>query len=305
MSFPTERPRRLRRTRAAARHGARDARSARRNLIYPLFVVPGEGVRREIPSLPGCFHLSVGRGGARGRGGRAPRDRGRDPLRPARRQGPRGLRGLRRRRRRAAGRPRDPRRPAASCWWSPTSACASTPPTATAASSTDGEVQNDPTLRAARADGRLATPRPAPHIVAPSDMMDGRVGAIREALDERGLRRHCPSSPTPPSTPRPSTAPSARRPTRAPQFGDRRGYQMDPANVREALREVRARHRGGRRHRDGEARAPLPRRHPRGAPRRFDLPGGRLQRLRRVRHGQGRGGAGAGSTRTAIDARRS
>ena len=75
-------------------------------------------------------------------------------------------------------------------------------------------------------------------IIAPSDMMDGRVAAIREALDARGLRRRPRSSPTPPSSPAASTARSARPPSRRPQFGDRRAYQMDPANGREALREA-------------------------------------------------------------------
>ena len=68
--------------------------------------------------------------------------------------------------------------------------------------------------------------------------MDGRVGAIRAALDAAGCTDDARSCPTRPSTPRRSTAPSARRPSRRPQFGDRRGYQMDPANGREALREA-------------------------------------------------------------------
>ena len=89
--------------------------------------------------------------------------------------------------------------------------------------------------RAARAHG--GQPREAgADVVAPSDMMDGRVGAIREALDDAGSRRRDRRL-LRRSTPRRSTARSARRPSSAPAFGDRRGYQMDPANVREALRE--------------------------------------------------------------------
>ena len=57
-----------------------------------------------------------------------------------------------------------------------------------------------------------------------------------------------------------------------PAFGDRTAYQMDPANADEALREVAARHRGGRRHGHGEAGAPVPRRHPRGQARRSTFP---------------------------------
>ena len=58
----------------------------------------------------------------------------------------------------------------------------------------------------------------------------------------------------------------------APQFGDRRSHQMDPANAREALREVEARHRGRRRHRDGQAGAGLSRRHRAGEGRAFGYP---------------------------------
>jgi porphobilinogen synthase len=75
------------------------------------------------------------------------------------------------------------------------------------------------------------------HVVAPSDMMDGRVGAIREALDDAGY------APLPILSYAAKYASAFYGPFReaadsAPQFGDRRGYQMDPANVREALREV-------------------------------------------------------------------
>jgi porphobilinogen synthase len=74
-------------------------------------------------------------------------------------------------------------------------------------------------------------------VVAPSDMMDGRVGAIREALDEEGFAE------TPILAYSAKYASAFYGPFReaadsAPQFGDRRGYQMDPSNVREALREV-------------------------------------------------------------------
>src|SRR3990172_12264217 len=58
MSYPDERPRRLRRgERLRAR--VRETTLSPANLIYPLFVAPGEGLRREIASLPGCYHLSV------------------------------------------------------------------------------------------------------------------------------------------------------------------------------------------------------------------------------------------------------
>ncbi len=101
----------------------------------------------------------------------------------------------------------------------------------------DGEVKNDPTLDLL---ARMAVShaRAGAHIVAPSDMMDGRVAAIRRALDGAGYIE------TPILSYAAKYASAFYGPFRdaadsAPQFGDRRGYQMDPANVREALREVR------------------------------------------------------------------
>ena len=75
-------------------------------------------------------------------------------------------------------------------------------------------------------------------VVAPSDMMDGRVQAIRRALDARAARRDARSSRTPRSTRRAFYGPFREAAESAPQSGDRRGYQMDPANAREALREI-------------------------------------------------------------------
>ena len=98
----------------------------------------------------------------------------------------------------------------------------------------DGEVANDESLELL-ARTAVSHVEAGADAVAPSDMMDGRVAAIREALDERpedadrlllGEVRL-----------RVLRARSARRPSRRRAFGDRRGYQMDPANVREALRE--------------------------------------------------------------------
>jgi porphobilinogen synthase len=100
----------------------------------------------------------------------------------------------------------------------------------------DGEVDNDPTLdNLARQAVSLA--RAGADVVAPSDMMDGRVGAIRRALDAAGLAM------TPILSYAAKFASAFYGPFRdaadsAPAFGDRRGYQMDPANAREALREV-------------------------------------------------------------------
>jgi porphobilinogen synthase len=100
----------------------------------------------------------------------------------------------------------------------------------------DGEVQNDPTLEWL-AKAAVSHARAGADIVAPSDMMDGRVAAIRRALDEAGFT----------NTPIVSYAakyasvfygPFREAAESTPQFGDRRSYQMDPANAREAMREI-------------------------------------------------------------------
>ncbi len=99
-----------------------------------------------------------------------------------------------------------------------------------------GDVQNDESL-ALLSQMALSHVEAGADIVAPSDMMDGRVGAIRRALDEQGF------SGTPIMAYSAKYASGFYGPFReaagsAPQFGDRRSYQMDPANVREALREI-------------------------------------------------------------------
>jgi porphobilinogen synthase len=99
-----------------------------------------------------------------------------------------------------------------------------------------GEVKNDPTLELLAAES-LSHARAGADIVAPSDMMDGRVGAIRKALDGAGFEdiaimsyaaKYCSGF----------YGPFREAAESAPQFGDRRSYQMDPANAREAIREV-------------------------------------------------------------------
>ena len=100
----------------------------------------------------------------------------------------------------------------------------------------DGEVLNDPTL-VLLADAALSHARAGADIVAPSDMMDGRVAAIRQRLDENSFEdvailsyaaKYCSAF----------YGPFREAAQSSPQFGDRRSYQMDPANAREALREV-------------------------------------------------------------------
>src|SRR5262245_6774841 len=100
----------------------------------------------------------------------------------------------------------------------------------------DGDVDNDATLQWL-ARSALSHARAGADVVAPSDMMDGRVAAIRQALDGAGFHK----------TPILSYAakfasvfygPFREAAESAPQFGDRRSYQMDPANGREAMREI-------------------------------------------------------------------
>jgi porphobilinogen synthase len=100
----------------------------------------------------------------------------------------------------------------------------------------DGEVHNDRTLPLL-AKMAVSCAQAGADIIAPSDMMDGRVGAIRAALDEA----HHEGIPILSYAAKYASGfygPFREAAQSAPQFGDRRGYQMDPANVREALREV-------------------------------------------------------------------
>ena len=98
----------------------------------------------------------------------------------------------------------------------------------------DGSVDNDATLER-YASIAVAQAAAGADIVAPSGMMDGQVGAIRAALDAAGHARRRRSSPTRRSTHRRCTGRSATPPSAPRSFGDRRGYQMDSANAREAI----------------------------------------------------------------------
>lgn len=205
------------------------------NLIYPLFVAPGEGLRREIPSLPGCFHLSVdeaareaeaveklGIGGVILFGLPSAKD-------PVGSEGyaddgvvQQAVRAIR-----SACKELLVVTDVCLCEYTSHGHCGVVE---------DGEVQNDPTL-ALLARMAVSHAKAGAHVVAPSDMMDGRVGAIREGLDEAGFA----SLPILSYAAKYASAfygPFREAADSAPQFGDRRGYQMDPANVREAMREV-------------------------------------------------------------------
>ena len=235
MSFPLERPRRLRAT-ERLRAMVRETTVSPANLIYPLFVTPGEGVKREIASLPGCYHLSVdeaakeaeaverlGIGGIILFGLPSAKD-------PVGSEGyddqgvvQQAVRAIRR-----ATKELLVFTDVCLCEYTSHGHCGVIE---------KGEVQNDPTL-GLLAKMAVSHAKAGAHCVAPSDMMDGRVGAIREALDEAGFA----SLPILSYAAKYASAfygPFREAVDSAPQFGDRRGYQMDPANVREAMLEVR------------------------------------------------------------------
>jgi porphobilinogen synthase len=99
----------------------------------------------------------------------------------------------------------------------------------------DGEIHNDRSVELL-ARTALSHVEAGADIVAPSDMMDGRVAAIRESLDDHGFE-HAPILAYSAKYASAFYGPFREAADSAPSFGDRRGYQMDPANVREALRE--------------------------------------------------------------------
>ena len=149
----------------------------------------------------------------------------------------------------------------------------------------DGErVDNDATLELLAREA-VSHARAGADIVAPSDMMDGRVAAIRAALDAHGFRDTAILSYAAKFA-GPFYGPFREAAESTPQFGDRRSYQMDSANARRSAARSRARHRGGRRHGDGEAGRSVPRHHP-SREGRDRLSGGRVPGERRVRDDSG------------------
>ncbi len=254
MAFPITRLRRLRQN-ETLRAMVRETRLTPDAFVYPLFVCPGEGVRKEIRSMPGVFNLSVD-----------------EAVKEARETHSLGVPAVI-----LFGLPEKKDEVATGAWaedgivqraaraikrevpdlvimgdvclceymshghcgiirTSPQSvgAAVAAPPAIT----TNYEIVNDATLELlARTSVSLA--QAGVDVIAPSDMMDGRVGAIRRALDQAGLI----------NTPILSYAakfasgfygPFREAADSTPQFGDRRSYQMDGANLREAMREIEA-----------------------------------------------------------------
>lgn len=234
MSFPLHRPRRLRRS-EAIRAMVRETKLTTSGLVYPMFACPGTNVRMEVGSMPGIYQQSVDQ-----------------IVEECREVAGLGI-------------------PAVILFGLPAAKDA----TGSEASAADGAVQrsieairkakldmvvitdvclceytshghcgiiegehvvNDASV-ARLADAALSHARAGADMVAPSDMMDGRVGAIRRRLDENGFEdvailayaaKYCSGF----------YGPFREAAQSAPQFGDRRSYQMDPGNAREALKEV-------------------------------------------------------------------
>jgi porphobilinogen synthase len=239
VSFPTHRLRRLRRT-EALRQQVRETRLSPDNLVAPLFVCEGEGQRREIASMPGCAQMSV------------------DVLvEECRELASLGvpaviLFGLPEHKDAVGSSAADPEGPVpralaalsrelpSLALWADVCLCEYTDHGHCGPIVEDWhgmrDVSNDATLPRL-ADAALAYARAGADVVAPSDMMDGRVGAIRRALDDDGridvvivsyAAKYASAF----------YGPFREAAGSTPAFGDRRSYQMDPANALEALREV-------------------------------------------------------------------
>jgi porphobilinogen synthase len=230
----TRRPRRLRRT-EAIRSLVRETSLSAAHLIYPLFVTEGSGVRREVSSMPGVFQLSV--------------DETVKEARAARGDGVPGvlLFGLPAAKDPIGSAAADPNAPVQAAVRALkreipdliviTDVCLCEYTSHGHCGILDGQaILNDVTV-GHLVEAALSHAEAGADFVAPSDMMDGRVGAIRTALDDRGFEQVGIIS----YAAKYSSAfygPFREAADSTPQFGDRRSHQMDPANVEEALREV-------------------------------------------------------------------
>ena len=234
MLFPEYRPRRLRRT-EALRAMIRETELSVKHLIYPMFVLPGEKIRQEITSMPGIFRLSIDQAIEEAKevfdlglpavilfgipekkdeiGSQAYAKKGiiQRAISAIKKAVPELI----------------VITDVCLCEYTSHGHCGIIK---------DGEVDNDLTLEQL---ARIAVShaKAGADMIAPSDMMDGRVACIREALDEAGFShipimsyavKYCSSF----------YGPFREAAESAPQFGDRRSYQMDPPNRREALREA-------------------------------------------------------------------
>lgn len=240
MNFPVTRMRRLRRT-EAMRSLVRETHLHPGALINPLFICPGEGVRKPISSMPNVFNLSVD-----------------EALKEAERSAELGIGGLL-----LFGLPAEKDEQATGAWaedgivqtalrefkkhrkldslvmMTDVCLCEYTSHGHCGVVARDGDhydIENDTSI-ALLAKTASSLAKAGADIVAPSDMLDGRVAAIRDALDAGGFEQ----MPILSYASKFSSAfygPFREAADSAPQFGDRKSYQMDGANLREAMREI-------------------------------------------------------------------
>ncbi|RMG68041.1 MAG: porphobilinogen synthase [Nitrospirae bacterium] len=232
--FPVHRPRRLRSS-ETIRRMVRETIVTTDDFIYPLFVTFGKGVKNPIPSMPGCYQESVD-----------------EVVKTAKEAYSLGipaviLFGIPEHKDEVGSSAYDPHgvvqeaikaikdavpellviTDVCMCEYTSHGHCGLVK---------DGEVLNDPTLELLQKEA-LSHAKAGADMVAPSDMMDGRVKAIREALDGEGFS-HIPIMSYAAKYASAFYGPFRDAAESTPQFGDRRAYQMDPPNRREALKEV-------------------------------------------------------------------
>jgi porphobilinogen synthase len=232
--FPVHRPRRLRRN-EVIRRMIRETSLSPADLIYPVFVCPGKGVRKEISAMPGCYQESVD-----------------EVVKNAKETLALGVPAML-----LFGIPEHKDEQGSSAWddhgpvQEAIRAIKDAVPEMYVITDVcmceytshghcgvieDGEVLNDPTLELLAKEA-VSHAKAGADMVAPSDMMDGRVEVIRDALDEEGFSE-VPIMSYAAKYASAFFGPFREAAESTPQFGDRRSYQMDPANRREALKEV-------------------------------------------------------------------
>ena len=234
MPFPVHRPRRLRST-EAIRRLVRETRLDPANFILPLFVCPGEGVRRPISSMPLQSQISIDAAVEECREVRSLGIGGvilfgLPELKDEEASGAYDDHGIVQRAIQAIKRDTPELlviTDVCNCEYTSHGHCGHV---------INGDVDNDSTLDWL-AKSAVSHARAGADLVAPSDMMDGRVAAIRAALDSAGFAR-IPILSYAAKFASVFYGPFREAAESAPQFGDRRSYQMDPANAREAMREI-------------------------------------------------------------------
>ncbi len=235
MAFPANRMRRLRRTKTL-RSMVRETHLRVEDLIYPLFVREGNGIRNEIASMPGQYQRSIDEllkecERACKLGIPAIILFGIPDKKDPEGEGAYDENGITQRAFRAVKK----EFPDLVCI-ADVCLCEYTSHGHCGVLTADQEVHNDVTLRLL-AKTAVSLAEAGADIIAPSDMMDGRVGAIREALDEARFE-HIPIMSYAAKFASSYYGPFRDAAESAPKFGDRTAYQMDPANTREAMREI-------------------------------------------------------------------